>query len=437
MNKLTSALLPITLIGLISSNQLLAQTGKTSKDGYVQMEAGMEYKIVDDVPGDVYPTYGDYMELHLNTVADDSVIFDTRAAMGEDKPAPLQLQKSQFAGDLMVALQKFTAGDSAIVRISVDSLIAAGAPKAPWMKEGVNQKLTYHVKIVTVTPQAVKQKQDRENAAKQIEIDDKLIKDYLAKKKVNAQKTESGLYYKITKKGTGENATARTKVSVNYTGMLLNGEKFDSNVDPQFSHVQPFEFMLGTGSVIKGWDEGIALLNKGAKATLYIPSNLAYGTNSPSPKIPANSVLIFEVELVDVFEQPKAIPLSEYLAKNKIKAQKTASGLYYKIDKEGTGPQAKSGQKVSVNYTGMLMNGDKFDSNVDPQFNHVQPFEFVLGTGSVIKGWDEGIALLKKGSKATLYIPAELAYGANSPSPKIPANSPLIFEVELADIQMQ
>ncbi len=82
--------------------------------------------------------------------------------------------------------------------------------------------------------------------------------------------------------------------------MLLNGEKFDSNVDPQFQHVQPFEFMLGKGSVIKGWDEGIALLKKGGKATLFIPSTLAYGANSPSPKIPAHSVLVFEVELNEI-----------------------------------------------------------------------------------------------------------------------------------------
>ncbi|MBW7913577.1 MAG: FKBP-type peptidyl-prolyl cis-trans isomerase, partial [Taibaiella sp.] len=133
-----------------------------------------------------------------------------------------------------------------------------------------------------------------------IGIDDNLIQEHLAKNKIKAEKTASGLYYKMTKQGTGAQATAGQKVSVNYTGMLLNGEKFDSNVDPQFQHVQPFEFMLGAGNVIRGWDEGIALLKEGGKATLYIPSNLAYGKNSPSPKIPANSVLVFDVELVKI-----------------------------------------------------------------------------------------------------------------------------------------
>lgn len=268
---------------------------------YIQLEAGTDYKLIIDAPGDVYPDYGDHLEVHLNAVAADSVIFDTRTAMNGE-PAPIQLQKSPFRGDLLEALKHMTAGDSAQVRLSVDSLVAAGAPSAPWMKMGVDQKLIYNLKVVSVTPKALKEKQEQADAAKQTGVDDKLIQEHLAKNKIKAEKTASGLYYKMTKQGTGEQAKAGQKVSVNYTGMLLNGEKFDSNVDPEFQHVQPFEFMLGAGSVIKGWDEGIALLKKGGKATLYIPSTLAYGKNSPSPKIPANSVLVFDVELVDIIE---------------------------------------------------------------------------------------------------------------------------------------
>lgn len=284
---------------------VFAQKGaNTSSKGFVKMPGGMEYKIIKDAPGDVYPDYGDYLEVHLNTVAADSVIFDTRSAMDNGEPAPLQLQKSPFKGDLMEALRKMTAGDSAQVRISVDSLLAAGVPEAEWMKKGVGQQLVYNVQVVTVTPKALKDKQEAEKAAAQIAVDDQLIREHLDKKGIKAQKTESGLYYVIAVQGAGDNAQAGQKVSVNYTGMLLNGEKFDSNIDPQFNHVQPFEFMLGTGSVIKGWDEGIALLSKGGKATLYIPSGLAYGSRSPSPKIPPNSVLVFDVELLDILGQP-------------------------------------------------------------------------------------------------------------------------------------
>lgn len=309
MKKTTSIFVITILASTLSLSTTYAQskkdkntkTTKASADkGFVQMEAGMDYKIIVDAPGDVYPDYGDHLEVHLNTMAGDSVIFDTRTAMDNGAPAPLELQKSPFKGDLMEALKHMTAGDSAQVRITIDSLLAAGIPDAPWMKRGVDQKLIYNLKVVSVTPKALKEKQDKENAAKQILIDDKLIQDHLTKGKIKAKKTESGLYYTIKEEGSGDKAEAGQKVSVNYTGMLLNGEKFDSNTDPQFQHVQPFEFILGTGSVIKGWDEGIALLKKGGKATLYIPSTLAYGPNTPSPKIPANSVLVFDVELNDI-----------------------------------------------------------------------------------------------------------------------------------------
>ena len=95
---------------------------------------------------------------------------------------------------------------------------------------------------------------------------------------------------------------------------------------------------------------------------------------------------------------------------------------------------AKNGDVLVVNYTGRLTNGTVFDSNVEPKFGHVQPFEFTLGIGQVIKGWDEGLLGMKVGEKKTLTIPAEKAYG-NRAVGSIPANSTLIFEVELVAIK--
>lgn len=106
-------------------------------------------------------------------------------------------------------------------------------------------------------------------------------------------------------------------------------------------------------------------------------------------------------------------------------------GLKYEDVVVGTGEKANAGQRVTVHYTGTLTNGTKFDSSRD----RGQPYSFVLGAGTVIKGWDEGVAGMKVGGKRVLYIPAALAYGNRSPSPAIPANSDLIFEVELLAIQ--
>jgi len=117
--------------------------------------------------------------------------------------------------------------------------------------------------------------------------------------------------------------------------------------------------------------------------------------------------------------------------KEEEKVVTTKSGLKYVELKEGTGPAAKAGDKVSVHYTGWLKNGKKFDSSVD----RGEPFEFELGAGKVIKGWDEGVQGIKVGGKRKLIIPPALGYGQRGAGRVIPPNSELIFEVDLLGIK--
>lgn len=120
--------------------------------------------------------------------------------------------------------------------------------------------------------------------------------------------------------------------------------------------------------------------------------------------------------------------------KKEIKMTTTASGLQYEDIVEGTGEMPQTGQSVTVNYTGTLDNGTTFDSNIDPKFKHVEPFTFVIGTGQVIKGWDEGVATMKIGGKRKLIIPASLAYGDRGAGGAIPPGATLTFVVELLKI---
>lgn len=105
----------------------------------------------------------------------------------------------------------------------------------------------------------------------------------------------------------------------------------------------------------------------------------------------------------------------------------TPSGLQFSIDHPGTGASPSAGQIVSVHYTGWLTNGTKFDSSRD----RGKPFEFPLGQGRVIRGWDEGVAAMKMGEKRTLVIPANLGYGDRGAGGIIPPNATLVFQVEL------
>lgn len=110
---------------------------------------------------------------------------------------------------------------------------------------------------------------------------------------------------------------------------------------------------------------------------------------------------------------------------------KTASGLEYEETEEGTGAPAEAGRTVRVHYTGMFPDGRVFDESR----SRGEPIEFVLGSGQVIRGWDEGIARMKVGGRARLTIPPELAYGERGAGGVIPPNATLVFEVELVEVK--
>jgi len=415
----------------------LKPAGKPMADGYILLPSGLEYKIVRQGKGTRTPELTDRVEINISVWQDDSVVFDSRR-MNNNKPVPLPITEPKFNGDPMEGFMVMKMGDSAILRVPVDSIQKAGAMQQ-WMVPG--KKIIYKVTLESLrTEKEEKDFADRSMAI-QAAIDDKLLQDYFKEKKIKATKTASGLYYKINKAGIGAPAQKGQTVSVNYTGMFMDGKKFDSNVDTAFHHVQPFDLEVGRGMVIRGWDEGLQLLPKGTKATFYIPSSLAYGPNDRNG-IPANSILIFDVEIMDVHDAMSQAEtddktIRDFLAKNNVKATKTASGLYYRIIKEGTGETGKPGQKATMKYLGKLVNGQVFDGNMDDDFNMKagrQEFSFSLGVGQVIKGWDEGVALLKKGTRAVLYIPSELGYGKGGGGP-IPPNAVLIFNVEVVNFE--
>ena len=123
--------------------------------------------------------------------------------------------------------------------------------------------------------------------------------------------------------------------------------------------------------------------------------------------------------------------LQDYLKAENITAEPTAEGMYYIELQAGTGEQATAGKTVSVHYTGMFLDGRVFDSSVKRN----EPFEFVLGAGRVIQGWDLGVAKMKIGDKVRLILPSDLAYGASGAGGVIPPFTTLVFDVELLAIK--
>jgi FKBP-type peptidyl-prolyl cis-trans isomerase len=140
--------------------------------------------------------------------------------------------------------------------------------------------------------------------------------------------------------------------------------------------------------------------------------------------------LVLALALVAGCSKPVEEPTSDF----KPAASKPAPANPTKLETEdvvaGNGREVKTGDAVHVQYTGTLLNGEKFDSSYDRN----EPFAFTLGKGQVIKGWDQGVVGMKVGGKRRLRIPPELGYGANGSPPSIPPNAGLVFDIELVSI---
>jgi FKBP-type peptidyl-prolyl cis-trans isomerase len=243
----------------------------------------------------------------------------------------------------------------------------------------------------------------------------------------------------------GPRAKEGDAVLVHYTGWLYDpkkpggkGEQFDTSR----TRALPFGFLIGAGKVIKGWDLGVVGLAEKAQRTLIIPPHLAYG-DKERPRIPANSTLIFDVEVAEIISTagaaaapPAPPPVNPVFLKPSDPLPRDVADLHIIELSPGTGKTAESGP-VQVHYTGWLYDpmskdgkGARFDSSVE----RGQPFGFPLGGRRVIRGWDVGVAGMKEGGKRTLIIPPALGYGARGAGGVIPPNATLIFEVELLKV---
>ncbi|WP_201987418.1 FKBP-type peptidyl-prolyl cis-trans isomerase [Hymenobacter rubidus] len=237
----------------------------------------------------------------------DSVLMNSRRM--QPAPQPVLLPEKPIPGGMEEALGLLLPGDSAVFRFPADSLFAKTFHQAvpPFVQKSGNTLLVLASARELLTMEAMKARQEKLQAeyaqkakamaAGQMAKDDAQIQAYLKKNHATARKTPGGTYYIMKKLGTGVSPKTGQTVRVLYRGTVLaTGQEFDSSAK---HGNEPIAFALGTGQVIPGWDQGIAMLTKGSKAVLLIPSPLAYGAQGAGADIPANAVLRFEVELVD------------------------------------------------------------------------------------------------------------------------------------------
>ncbi|MBK8611083.1 MAG: FKBP-type peptidyl-prolyl cis-trans isomerase [Chitinophagaceae bacterium] len=308
---------------LISMVALSACTGS-----YKKGDEGLEYKIIPAGKGETIG-YGNYMYIHIKQVyggAKDTVLLDTRDYMP-------RIQLFDSANTPMAyykILKQLRRGDSLIIRLLTDSAFKNSPNEMPpFMKKG---KFLYtHVKMIDfyndknaadsaikndallARPKMLKKQieeieKELETKKAQLDIDNKIIEDYLTKNNIKATKTKWGTYISLTTDGAGEKLDNNKIAVVNYTGRTLDsGKVFDSNIDPKFGHEQPYDVSLSSfGGVILGWTDALLQLKAGSKATVYIPSSLAYGTDGRSPMIKPNDILVFDMDIIGTTTEEEA-----------------------------------------------------------------------------------------------------------------------------------
>lgn len=263
------------------------------------------------------------------------------------------------------------------------------------------------------------------------------------------KKTESGMYYRYLTQNEGETAKLGDIVEVDLTYYLMK-EEGDSLIYTTRVLPEPAYDLVREATFPGDLYEGFTMMHKGDSISLIMSADSVFLRQFRAQMLPPfvkpGDMIRWEVKMNDMmteeefsarqqakeeaaFADAKQV-LDVFLADNGIETVPTESGLVYVCTKPGKGAQPKEGQNVKVHYTGKLLDGTVFDSSVE----RGEPIAFPLGMGHVILGWDEGIALMRKGEKGVLYIPAKLAYGARQAGP-IPPFSNLIFEVELVDIE--
>lgn len=354
--------------------------------------SGLQYAITYEGDGALVEK-GDQVFVHYSGKLEDGTVFDSSYERGD--PISFKLGSGQVIAGWEEGINYMRKGGKAIFKIP---------PQLAYGENAIgpipaNATLTFNVELVDIIKPAAP-------------LDSEGLEPILS---------EGGVKVFVIRNGNGRNLEPNMRVKLHYKGFLENDTLFDSSYD----RGQPIEFVIGRGMVIPGLEEGVEKLKVGDQAKIWIPYALAYGDRGRGP-IPSQANLIFDVEVLDaaIVEDPKPFDVED------LPIQTTSSGLQYIVVKEGEGEFPESGNLLVVHYSGYLEDGTLFDSSVQRGV----PFRFELGRNQVIRAWDEGFAMLKKGSKVRFIVPPELGYGDREVGP-IPSGSTLIFDVELIDFQ--
>ncbi len=312
----------ISSIGLFERASYIVTVGcflfliSCGQTGFQKSKTGAEYKIISG-GSSRQVKIGDFVEVDMIMKnGKDSTMEDTWVNHRTRKTVVSEAKSIRDLNEILLLLKD---KDSVIVRIPADSLFKGAPQYPPAIAKG--SFLTFQMKIQNVVDKDKMQAFLADERSKVEKAENQTLTKYIKDHNLNVTTTADGLNYIINQQGTGSKPLAGDTVVVNYTGKTLDGKIFDTNnetvaKDNKTFNIQrkmqkgydPIHFAIGLGQVIKGWDEGLQLMNEGTKFTLLVPSSLGYGERGmPGSPIGPNSSLIFEVELLKIIKG-KGVP---------------------------------------------------------------------------------------------------------------------------------
>ena len=290
-------------INLVAIAMLILAAGCTDQNFKKTKSGRLEYRIIGS--GDGEPVkYGNAILFRAYNYYNDSLMTSPIDSVLQ----VIEIDSTKLPADYVKIFTSAKKGDSIITRTSFDS-IRKYNPTVDSSKKGY---IGYHFRIVDVITDSSKveglrlqanesmRKIDSISIAKQKVIDDKTLSDYLAKNNIKAVKTAKGTYIEIINPGSGEAIDSGKAITVDYRGMTLDGQEFDSSYDATGKSVKPFTFVVGQRGSIEGMSDGLLYFKKGGSGRIFMPSYLAYGPRGAGSAIKPNTPLVFYVNVADV-----------------------------------------------------------------------------------------------------------------------------------------
>ena len=430
MKKLT--LIALALLSLFSCNR-----------EYKKTENGALMKFYEVNKNNEMPEIGDLVLVDVTQKIADSVLFSSET-IGE--PFEVLIEEPSFVGDFMCALMSMHLNDHASLVFPLDSMFLSIGEQVPdFVESGTMTEMDIVLKEIIKKEVLEEELRNELISRKNAEV--AVLEPYYNDD--NCTITEDSLIVLNINKGNGKFAKAGNIMKVYFTFNTLEG---DTLLD--FTTGKPYELVFGDMALGQGFYEALGLVGKGGKAEFIIPSSLAFGSDGLQDAILPYTPFGLKLEVIDIMtsdeyeaeqkaikekedadnakrlkEEPKRI--AKYIKDNNITEKPQPSGLYYIEKQTGDGDSVQEGDLVAVHYSIYNLDNQLIESSYD----YGQPLPFVYGGDQMIAGIEEAVGYMRVGGKARIIVPSRLGFGDVTIDESLPANTPLVIDLEFVDLQ--